>query len=149
MDQVKITGGEMVLAENARMQIKIYELQQQIRALNTDRDELVQENTCLRNRNDQFETDNNQTRAANENLTRLNNALKIVLRDAEDERDHYRAANIKEFEDFISNYIFGLFNNIGELLRVDNRYMTNIKVFVSSFHNSLCESHRDEENSCY
>ncbi|CAG8743678.1 34640_t:CDS:1, partial [Racocetra persica] len=116
----------MVLAENARMQIRIYELQQQIHALNADRDELVQENTHLRNRNQELETDNNQIRAANENLTRLNNALKIVSRDAENERDHYHAANIKEFEDFISNYIFGLFNNIGILFRFDNQYTINI-----------------------
>ncbi|CAG8499392.1 9909_t:CDS:2, partial [Racocetra persica] len=122
----RITGREIVLAENAKMQIRIYELQQQIRALNADRDELVQENTRLRNRNQEFETDNNQIRATNKNLTRLNDTLKIVLRDAEDERDHYRAANIKEFEDFISNYIFGLFNNIGTLLRFDNQYMRNI-----------------------
>ncbi|CAG8685278.1 993_t:CDS:2, partial [Racocetra persica] len=122
----RVTGGEIVLAENARMQIRIYELQQQIRALNADRDELVQENTRLRNRNQEFETDNNQIRVRNENLTRLNDALKIVLRDAEDEKDHYKAANIKEFEDFISNYIFGLFNNIGTLLRFDNQYITNI-----------------------
>ncbi|CAG8754754.1 7776_t:CDS:1, partial [Racocetra persica] len=65
----RVTGGEMVLAENARMQIRIYELQQQIRALNADKDELVQENTCLKNRNQELETDNNQIRAANENLT--------------------------------------------------------------------------------
>ncbi|CAG8743731.1 18792_t:CDS:1, partial [Racocetra persica] len=97
-----------------------------IHALNADRDELVQENTCLRNRNQEFETDNNQIRATNENLTRLNDALKIVLRDAEDERDHYRAANIKEFEDFISNYIFGLFDNIGTLFRFNNQYTTTI-----------------------
>ncbi|CAG8696421.1 959_t:CDS:1, partial [Racocetra persica] len=121
-----VTGGEIVLAENARMQIRIYELQQTIRGLNANRDELVQENTRLRNRNQELETDNNQIRATNENLTRLNDVLKIVLRDTEDERDHYRAANIKEFEDFISNYIFGLFDNIGTLFRFDNQYMRNI-----------------------
>ncbi|CAG8601450.1 16611_t:CDS:2, partial [Racocetra persica] len=92
----RVTGGEMVLAENTRMQVKIYELEQQIRALNANRDELVQENTRLRNRNQELETDNNQICATNENLTRLNDTLKIVLRDAEDERDHYHAANIKE-----------------------------------------------------
>ncbi|CAG8777508.1 8987_t:CDS:1, partial [Racocetra persica] len=122
----RITGEEIVLAENARMQIRIYELQQQIRALNTDRDDLVQENTRLRNRNQEFKTDNNQIRAANENLTRLNDVLKIVLRNTEDEKDHYKAANIKEFEDFISNYIFGLFTDIGALFQFDNQYITNI-----------------------
>ncbi|CAG8802841.1 4767_t:CDS:1, partial [Racocetra persica] len=122
----RVTRGEMVLAENARIQIRIYELQQQICALNADRDELVQENTRLRNGNQELETDNNQIHAANKNLMQLNDALKIVLRDIEDKRDHYRAANIKEFEDFISNYIFGLFNNIGILFRFDNQYTTNI-----------------------
>ncbi|CAG8809594.1 21624_t:CDS:1, partial [Racocetra persica] len=102
----RITGGEIVIAENSRLQIKVYELEQRIRAFNADRDELVQENTLLRNRNDELVTDNNQIRAANENLTRLNSALRIVLRDTEDERDHYRAVNIKEFDDFISNFVF-------------------------------------------
>ncbi|CAG8489480.1 34461_t:CDS:1 [Racocetra persica] len=107
----RITGREIVIAENSRLQIRIYELQQTIRGLNADRDELIQENTRLRNRNQELETDNNQIHASNENLTRLNDALKIVLRDTEDEQDYYRTANIKEFEDFISNYIFGLFSN--------------------------------------
>ncbi|CAG8787451.1 16655_t:CDS:2, partial [Racocetra persica] len=94
----RITGGEIVIAENSRLQVRIYELQHRINALNADKDELIH---------------NIQIRAANENLTQLNTALRTVLRDAEDEKDHYKAANIKEFDDFISNYIFGLFNNIG------------------------------------
>ncbi|CAG8560504.1 18732_t:CDS:1, partial [Racocetra persica] len=114
--------GEIVLAENSRLQTKIYELQQRIIALNADRDELIQENICLKSKNEelvternQFETDNIQIHIANENLTRLNDMLKIVLRDCEDEKDHYKATNLKEFEEFISNYIFSLFNNIGIL----------------------------------
>src|SRR5690349_9348319 len=91
-----VTGGELVLAENARLQITIYELQHRIRALNADKDELIRENTQLRNRNEELETNNIQFRTENENLTKLNNALRTVLRDAEDERDHYKAANIKE-----------------------------------------------------
>ncbi|CAG8584542.1 28821_t:CDS:2 [Racocetra persica] len=111
----RIMEGEIVIAENSRLTIKVYELEQRIH--------------------------NNQIHAANENLTQLNDALKIVLRDAEDMRDHYKAANLKEFEEFISNYIFGLFDNIGTLFRFDNQYITNIKVFVSDFCNPLCESH--------
>ncbi|CAG8680167.1 17405_t:CDS:1 [Racocetra persica] len=112
----RITGGEIVIAENSRLTIKVYELEQRIRALNFDKNELIHRVEELVNEKDRLETDNNQIRAANENLMQLNDILKIVLRDAEDERDHYRAANIKEFEDFILNYIFGLFNNIEILL---------------------------------
>lgn len=125
----RVIGGEIVIAENARLQIRIYELQQRNRALNADKNELIQENTRLRNRNEEFENENVQIQRENENLKQLNDALKIVLRNAEDERDHYRAANIKEFDDFISNYIFSLFNNIWMWLRIDNRYMTNIMNF--------------------
>ncbi|CAG8851229.1 27539_t:CDS:1, partial [Racocetra persica] len=71
-----------------------------------------------------FETDNNQICATNENLTRLNDALKIVLRDAEYQRDYFKALNIEEFDNFILNYIFGLFNNVETWLQFDNRYMT-------------------------
>ncbi|CAG8571286.1 27938_t:CDS:2 [Racocetra persica] len=98
--------------------------------------ELVQENTCLRNRNQELERDNNQIRATNENLTRLNDVLKIVLRDTEDQRDHFKALNIEEFDNFISNYIFSLFNNIGTLFQFDNQYTTNIKVFVARLRGS-------------
>ncbi|CAG8813251.1 17005_t:CDS:2, partial [Racocetra persica] len=104
----RVTGREIVLAENARIQVRIYELQQKIIALNADKNELIQENT------------------PNENLTRLNTALRIVLRNTEDKKDHYKAANIKKFEDFISNYIFSLLNNIGTLFQFDNQYMRNI-----------------------
>ncbi|CAG8818634.1 14624_t:CDS:1, partial [Racocetra persica] len=83
--------GEIVITENSRLQIRIYELEQRICALNADKDELRSRNEELVTKRNQFEADNIQIHAANENLTRLNNALKIVLRDAEDERDHYRA----------------------------------------------------------
>ncbi|CAG8786700.1 25405_t:CDS:1, partial [Racocetra persica] len=124
--ELRITGGEIVIAENSRLTIKVYELEQRIRALNFDKNELIHRVKELVNEKDRLETDNNQIRAANENLTQLNNVLKIVLRDAEDMRDHYKAANLKEFKEFISNYIFSLFNNIGTLFRFDNQYITNI-----------------------
>ncbi|CAG8780482.1 5235_t:CDS:1, partial [Racocetra persica] len=82
----RITGREVVIVENSRLQIRIYELEQRIRALNLDKDELIRDNTHLRNRVEELV----QIHAANENLTRLNNVLKIVLRDCEDERDHYK-----------------------------------------------------------
>ncbi|CAG8851422.1 31142_t:CDS:1, partial [Racocetra persica] len=114
----RITSREIVIAENSRLQVRIYELQYRINALNADKDELIRKNTQLRNRNEeitnkknQLETDNIQICAANKNLTQLNTALRTVLRDAEDKKDHYKAANIKEFDDFISNFVFGLFNN--------------------------------------
>ncbi|CAG8811712.1 33868_t:CDS:1, partial [Racocetra persica] len=123
----RITESEIVIAENSRLTIKVYELEQRIHALNLDKDEIICDNTHLRNRvkelvteKDLLETDNNQICAANENLTQLNTALRIVLRDCEDKKDYYKAANIKEFEDFISNYIFSLFNNIGTLFRFNN-----------------------------
>ncbi|CAG8819799.1 17562_t:CDS:1, partial [Racocetra persica] len=56
----RVTGGEIVLAKNARMQVRIYELQQRIIALNTDRNELIRENTLLRNRNEELVTEKNQ-----------------------------------------------------------------------------------------
>ncbi|CAG8724063.1 13161_t:CDS:1, partial [Racocetra persica] len=65
----RVTGREIVLAENAKMQVRIYELQQRIIALNADRNELICENMLLRNRNEELETDNIQIHAANENLT--------------------------------------------------------------------------------
>ncbi|CAG8796071.1 36339_t:CDS:2, partial [Racocetra persica] len=105
--ELKITGGEIVIAENSRLTIKVYELEQRIHALNFDKNELIHRVEELVNEKDRLETDNNQIHA-------------------EDERDHYRAANIKEFEDFISNYIFGLFDNIGTLFRFNNQYITNI-----------------------
>ncbi|CAG8700475.1 17434_t:CDS:1, partial [Racocetra persica] len=121
-----ITGGEIVIAENSRLTIKVYELEQRIRTLNFDKNELIHRVEELVNEKDRLETDNNQIRVANENLTQLNDVLKIVLIDTEDEHDHYKAANLKEFEEFISNYFFGLFNNIGTLFRFDNQYTTNI-----------------------
>ncbi|CAG8841123.1 2197_t:CDS:1, partial [Racocetra persica] len=83
-----------------------------------DRDELIRENTRLRNRNEelvneknQLEANNIQIHTANENLTQMNTALRNVLRDAEDEKDYYEAANLEEFNNFISNFIFRLFTN--------------------------------------
>ncbi|CAG8607658.1 20769_t:CDS:2 [Racocetra persica] len=111
----KITESEIVIAENSRLTIKVNELEQRIRALNADKNELRSRNEELVTERNQFEANNIQIHAANENLTQLNNTLKIILRDTEDERDHYKAANIKKFDDFISNYIFSLFNNIGTL----------------------------------
>ncbi|CAG8785366.1 21913_t:CDS:2, partial [Racocetra persica] len=102
----RVTGREIVIAENTRMQVRIYELQQRIIALNTDRNELICENTLLRNRNEELVTKKNQFETDNIQIH---------------EKEHYKAANIKEFEDFISNYIFGLFNNIGTLFRFDNQ----------------------------
>ncbi|CAG8773683.1 9737_t:CDS:1, partial [Racocetra persica] len=122
----RITGDEIVIAENSRLTIKVYELEQRIRALNFDKNELIHRVEELVNEKDRLKPDNNQIRAANKNLTQLNNALKIVLRDAKDIRDHYKAANLKEYEEFISNYIFGLFDNIRTLFRFDNQYITNI-----------------------
>ncbi|CAG8738799.1 16503_t:CDS:1 [Racocetra persica] len=122
----RITGGEIVIAENSRLTIKVYELEQRIHTLNFDKNKLIHRVEELVNEKDRLETDNNQIHAANENLTQLNDMLKIVLRDAEVEHDHFRAANIKEFDDFILNYIFGLFDNIGILFRFDNQYMRNI-----------------------
>ncbi|CAG8578013.1 26163_t:CDS:1, partial [Racocetra persica] len=116
--QPKIMDREVLVAENSRLQTKNFELLHRINALNTDKDELIRENTRLRNRNDeltneknQLEADNIQIREANENLTQLNTALRTVLRDAEDERDHYKAGNLEEFNNFISNFVFGLFND--------------------------------------
>ncbi|CAG8830736.1 27435_t:CDS:2, partial [Racocetra persica] len=80
----RITGGKIVIAENSRLTIKVYELEQRIRALNFDKNELIHRVKELVNEKDRLETANNQIH----------------------ERDHYCAANIKEFEDFISNYIF-------------------------------------------
>ncbi|CAG8618046.1 24140_t:CDS:1, partial [Racocetra persica] len=71
----RITGGEIVITENSRLQIRIYELEQRICALNADKDELIHDNTCLRSRNEelvternQFKADNIQIHAANKNL---------------------------------------------------------------------------------
>ncbi|CAG8590305.1 15024_t:CDS:1, partial [Racocetra persica] len=58
----------IVLAENARMQIRIYELEQRIHALNADKDELRSRNEELVTERNQFEADNIQIHAANENL---------------------------------------------------------------------------------
>ncbi|CAG8846692.1 17874_t:CDS:1, partial [Racocetra persica] len=63
-----------------------YELEQRIRALNFDKNELIHRVEELVNEKDRLETDNNQICATNENLMQLNNALKIVLRDCEDEK---------------------------------------------------------------
>ncbi|CAG8760104.1 16074_t:CDS:1, partial [Racocetra persica] len=49
---------EIVLAENARMQIRIYELEQRIRTLNADKDELRSRNEELVTERNQFEADN-------------------------------------------------------------------------------------------
>ncbi|CAG8557178.1 27461_t:CDS:2, partial [Racocetra persica] len=92
--------GEIVIAENSRLTIKVYELEQRIHALNFDKNELIHRVEELVNEKDRLETDNNQIHAANKNLTQLNNMLKIVLRNAEDKRDHYHAANIKKFDGF-------------------------------------------------
>ena len=81
-------------------------------ALLADKEQLIRENNNLRDRIQEIETNNAQLIEENNNLKELNNALKIVLRETEDERDHYKALNIAEFDNFISNYIFGLFNNI-------------------------------------
>ncbi|CAG8660907.1 8977_t:CDS:1, partial [Racocetra persica] len=84
--------GEIVDAENLRLQTKNYELLQRIIMLNGDKDELICENIYLKNRNDELTNEKNQLEAnniqiheANKNLTQLNTALRIVLRDAEDE----------------------------------------------------------------
>src|SRR5690349_8397078 len=104
----KLTGGEVLVTKNSKLQTKNFELLHRINALNTDKDELIRENTHLRNRNEelvneknQLEANNIQIHAANENLTRLNTVLRTVLRDAEDERDHYKAGNLEEFNNFI------------------------------------------------
>ncbi|CAG8831130.1 10490_t:CDS:1, partial [Racocetra persica] len=70
----RIMGGEIIIVENSRLQIKIYELEQRICALNANKDELIRDNTHLRSRNEelvternQFEADNIQIHAANKN----------------------------------------------------------------------------------
>jgi phage-related protein len=63
----------------------------------------------LLNQIDQLNETNEKLTEKNEKLIQSNESLKIVLRDAEDERDFYKASNFKEFDKFIESYIFGLF----------------------------------------
>ncbi|CAG8848802.1 30584_t:CDS:1, partial [Racocetra persica] len=65
MNQPRVTGGEVVIAENSRLQVRIYELQHRINALTADKDELIHENTQLRNRNEELVTEKNQLEADN------------------------------------------------------------------------------------
>ena len=52
----------------------------------------------------------NQSTKTVKELTKSNNAYKIVIQEIEDEQNFYKAANFDEFNKFIENYIVNLFN---------------------------------------
>ena len=71
----------------------------------------------------------NQSTKTIEELTKSNNAFKIVLQVTEDERNFYKSANFEEFNKFIENYIVNLFDN----LNFNNPIINKIFEFMQRF----------------
>ncbi|CAG8856063.1 971_t:CDS:1, partial [Gigaspora margarita] len=72
-----------------------------------DKDDLNQANNALEKRIEELMNELDQLTKANEELTKSNNAFKIVLQITEDERNFYKSANFEEFNKFVDNYVFG------------------------------------------
>ncbi|CAG8568409.1 348_t:CDS:2, partial [Dentiscutata heterogama] len=97
-------------------------------ALISDKEELLRINNELTIRLQELETNNAQLIETNNQITELNNGLKIVLRDAEDERDNYKMSNFAEFNNFVNNYIFGLFNMLAQY-----QFLNYLVKFINTF----------------
>ncbi|CAG8833945.1 32904_t:CDS:2, partial [Gigaspora margarita] len=70
----------------------------------TDKDNLNQANTALQARIKELMNKLEQSTKTIEELTKSNNAFKIVLQIIEDEHNFYKSANFEEFNKFIENY---------------------------------------------
>jgi hypothetical protein len=112
MAQPRLTGGEQLLQQNIQLASDNQDLLQRNIALLTDRDDLVRSNTRLETRIEGLLNEVDRLTQTNEHLILVNDALKIVLADCEDERNHYKNLNIRNFNIYIENFIFGLFNQI-------------------------------------
>ncbi|CAG8745563.1 2261_t:CDS:2 [Gigaspora margarita] len=101
------TGGEILKNKYKKVLQDVQNVSQRNLALLANKDDLNQTNNALEKRIEELMNELDQLTKANKELTKSNNAFKIILQITEDERNFYKTANFEEFNKFVDDYVFG------------------------------------------
>ncbi|CAG8846739.1 26923_t:CDS:1, partial [Gigaspora margarita] len=105
------TGGELLKDKYLKSLQDVQDITQRNLALLQDKNNLNQANTALQAQVKELMNKLEQLTKTIKELTKSNNAFKIVLQITEDEHNFYKSSNFEEFNKFIENYIVNLFDN--------------------------------------